>query len=97
MVSRRIYREDVFSSRFLQPPDEVLEAISAFVQKCNGHWHGTAQGLLDAMHYNKISNNSLGRRINAKKQQLLDSYNIVSNRHRRDIDLRYLPPQAQAA
>ncbi|WP_298882385.1 AAA family ATPase [uncultured Phascolarctobacterium sp.] len=89
--------ERAAASRFLQPPDEVLEAISAFVQQCNGHWHGTAQGLLDAMHYNKISNNSLGRRINAKKQQLLDSYNIVSNRHRRDIDLRYLPPQAQAA
>lgn len=84
-------------SRWQQPPDEVLEAISAFVQQCNGHWHGTAQGLLDAMHYKEIKSNSLGRRINAKKQQLLDYYHIVSNRHRRDIDLRYLPPQAQAA
>lgn len=80
-----------------QPPDEVLEAISAFVQQCNGHWHGTAQELLEAMHYKELKNNSLGRRINAKKQQLLDYYNIVSNRYRRDIDLRYLPPQAQTA
>lgn len=84
-------------SHWQQPPDEVLEAISAFVQQCNGHWHGTAQGLLDAMHYKEIKSNSLGRRINAKKQQLLDYYHIVSNRHRRDIDLRYLPPQAQTA
>lgn len=89
--------ERAAASHFLQPPDEVLEAISAFVQQCNGHWHGTAQGLLDAMHYKEIKSNSLGRRINAKKQQLLDSYNIVSNRYRRDIDLRYLPPQVQTA
>ena len=89
--------EKAACNRWQQPPDEVLEAISAFVQQCNGHWHGTAQELLEAMHYKEIKNNSLGRRINTKKQQLLDYYNIVSNRHRREIDLSCLPPQAQAA
>ena len=89
--------EKAACNRWQQPPDEVLEAISAFVRQCNGHWHGTAQELLEAMHYKEIKSNSLGRRINAKKQQLLDYYNIVSNRHRREIDLRCLPLQAQAA
>lgn len=86
--------------RWQAPPDPIIVAVAALVNKENPQWQGTAQQLQDTLSIGNIENNMLSRKLNTNKQLLLESYSVNFSRkkeqHQRIIRLQYLP-QKQAA
>lgn len=94
--------EKATSTTWPLPQDPILDKLAAFIKENNAPWKGTAQELVDVLKLNKvIKNNSLSRKINTHKEQLLEHYGICAKRGRngndKTIELSYLPIEQTAA
>lgn len=81
---------------FKGKPDEVLEAIACFVNRDNPEWHGTATELIEAIPglSDMIVPNTLVRRLNVRRYNLLKDYHIhyesmQRTPDRKEFKLRY--------
>ncbi len=80
-----------------EPPDPVLEAVSALVMVDRPAWSGTATDLVAALGLD-MKPNALAMRLNVRAGKLLYAYNIRYESARthagRMVTLTLTPPQA---